>query len=221
MTTSRAWCRRFLAKNFGNKNIAIVHDKTAYGKGLADETRAMKAAGKEETSAKPIRPARRTTPRWFPNRRKTRSTCCMSAAIHRGRPDGTSDARPGMSTVLVSGDALVTDEYWSITGDAGEGTLMTFSPDPRKNADAAPIVQKFRDRISSRKVTSCTPTRPCRSLPRRPSSRPDGSQQDPAGDQRQEVLDRAGRAQLRRQGDVTLPGYVFYEWKDGQYDYLQ
>jgi branched-chain amino acid transport system substrate-binding protein len=21
-------------------------------------------------------------------------------------------------------------------------------------------------------------------------------------------------------GDVTLPGYVFYEWKDGNYDYL-
>jgi branched-chain amino acid transport system substrate-binding protein len=22
-------------------------------------------------------------------------------------------------------------------------------------------------------------------------------------------------------GDVTLPGYVFYEWKDGTYDYLK
>ena len=22
-------------------------------------------------------------------------------------------------------------------------------------------------------------------------------------------------------GDVTAPGYVFYEWKDGNYDYLQ
>ena len=32
----------------------------------------------------------------------------------------------GMKTILVSGDALVTDEYWSITGKAGDGTLMTF-----------------------------------------------------------------------------------------------
>ena len=30
-----------------------------------------------------------------------------------------------MSTKLVSGDALVTAEYWDITGNAGEGTLMT------------------------------------------------------------------------------------------------
>ena len=50
----------------------------------------------------------------------------------------------GMDTVLVSGDALVTNEYWSITGAAGEGTLMTFSPDPRKNPVAAPLVAKFR-----------------------------------------------------------------------------
>src|SRR5690606_2506870 len=49
----------------------------------------------------------------------------------------------GMNTVLMSGDALVTDEYWAITGDAGEGTLMTFSPDPRKNPEAAPVVEKM------------------------------------------------------------------------------
>ncbi len=46
----------------------------------------------------------------------------------------------GMKTILVSGDALVTDEYWQITGDAGAGTLMTFSPDPRKNPIAKPVV---------------------------------------------------------------------------------
>jgi branched-chain amino acid transport system substrate-binding protein len=35
---------KYLAKNFADKNIAIIHDKTAYGKGLADETK--KAANK-------------------------------------------------------------------------------------------------------------------------------------------------------------------------------
>ena len=34
---------------------------------------------------------------------------------------------------LMGGDALVTDEFWAITGAAGEGTLMTFAPDPRKS----------------------------------------------------------------------------------------
>ena len=49
-----------------------------------------------------------------------------------------------MTTHLMGGDALVTQEYWSITGPAGEGTLMTFSPDPRKNPNAKDAVAKFK-----------------------------------------------------------------------------
>ena len=30
-----------------------------------------------------------------------------------------------------------------------------------------------------------------------------------------------GNLEFNDKGDVTLPGYVFYEWKSGKYDYLQ
>ena len=52
----------------------------------------------------------------------------------------------GMDTILMGGDALITQEYWSITGPAGEGTLMTFSPDPRKNPAAAEVVARFKEK---------------------------------------------------------------------------
>ena len=51
----------------------------------------------------------------------------------------------GLNALLVSGDALVTNEFWTITGPAGEGTLMTFSPDPRNNPEFADLVKKFKD----------------------------------------------------------------------------
>jgi branched-chain amino acid transport system substrate-binding protein len=44
----------------------------------------------------------------------------------------------------MAGDALVDKEYASITGAAGEGTLFTFGPDPRKKPTAAAIVDKFK-----------------------------------------------------------------------------
>jgi branched-chain amino acid transport system substrate-binding protein len=41
----------------------------------------------------------------------------------------------------------VAEEFVSIAGsDAAEGTLMTFTPDPRKQEEAAKIVEVFRSR---------------------------------------------------------------------------
>ena len=42
----------------------------------------------------------------------------------------------GMDVTLMGGDALVTNEFWQITGAAGQGTLMTFAPDLRTRRGA-------------------------------------------------------------------------------------
>ena len=44
----------------------------------------------------------------------------------------------------MGGDAFMTKELWSIMGDAGEGTLMTFPPDPAKDSANAELVAKFK-----------------------------------------------------------------------------
>ena len=128
----------------------------------------------------------------------------------------------GMDTVLVSGDALVTDEYWSITGDAGSGTLMTFSPDPRKNPDAAPLVEKFRAKgIEPEGYVLYTYA----------AMQAWAQAAEAAGSTDYDAVVKAlnegtfktvlGDLSFDDKGDVTLPGYVFYEWKDGKYDYLK
>ena len=125
-----------------------------------------------------------------------------------------------MDAVLMSGDALVTDEYWEITGDAGAGTLMTFSPDPRKSPDAS----RGRRGVA-RQGHRAGRLRPLH-LRRRPGlgaggrdgrSRPSttrSSRRSTTGTFKT-VL---GTLEFDDKGDVSLPGYVFYEWKDGKYD---
>jgi branched-chain amino acid transport system substrate-binding protein len=41
----------------------------------------------------------------------------------------------------MSGDGITSNELTSIAGDAVNGTLMTFPPDPRNNQNAADAVR--------------------------------------------------------------------------------
>ena len=50
----------------------------------------------------------------------------------------------GLKTIFIGDDDLTTKEFWSITGEAGEGVLMSFNPDPRTKPEAADAVKRIR-----------------------------------------------------------------------------
>ena len=136
----------FLAKEYSGKKVAIIHDKTAYGKGLADATKKnMNKGGLKETMYEAFTAGEKDYSALVS---KLKSNGIDAVYLGGYHTEGGLIVRQmrdqGMKTKLISGDALVTAEYWQITGDAGEGTLMTFSPDPRNNPEAAPLVKKFK-----------------------------------------------------------------------------
>jgi branched-chain amino acid transport system substrate-binding protein len=136
----------YLAEQFGDKKIAIVDDKSAYGAGLARETQSsMEAAGKQADLIESYTAGEKDYTALVSKLKQAGIEVLYVGGYHtEAGLIKRQMADQGMDTILVSGDALVTDEYWAITGDAGEGTLMTFSPDPRKAAGAAELVEKFR-----------------------------------------------------------------------------
>ena len=214
---------KYLAEKFAGKKVAFVHDKTAYGKGLADATMAVY----EGTGAKPALYEAYTAGEKDYTALVTKLKNEGVDVLYVGGYHTEAGLMKrqmtdlGMNTILVSGDALVTDEYWAVTGDAGEGTLMTFSPDPRKNPDAAPLVEKFRAKgiepegyvlytyaaiqawADAVKAAGSTDFEPV------VKALNDGK-----------FATVLGELEFDDKGDVTLPGYVFYEWKGGKYDYL-
>jgi len=50
----------------------------------------------------------------------------------------------GVRAPLMGGDGITDDEFAAIAGPGAEGTLMTFSPDPRTNPANKTIVDVFR-----------------------------------------------------------------------------
>jgi len=214
----------FLAKTFADKNIAIIDDKSAYGKGLADETRKyMNAAGKTEVLNESYNAGDKDYTALVSKLKAANVDVLYVGGYHtEAGLIKRQMVDQGMNTILVSGDALVTDEYWQITGDAGAGTLMTFSPDPRKNEIAAPVVAALekagRTAEGYSLYTYAAIQAWAQAVEAAGTTDFDPVVAELAKGKFQTVL---GELSFNDKGDVTLPGYVFYEWKDGKYDYLK
>ncbi|TCT12714.1 amino acid/amide ABC transporter substrate-binding protein (HAAT family) [Tepidamorphus gemmatus] len=214
---------KFLAEKFGDKKIAILHDKSAYGKGLADETKKyMNEAGKQEALYEAYTAGEKDYTALVSKLKSENIDVVYVGGYHTEAGLIVRQMRDqGMDALLISGDALVTDEYWQITGDAGQGTLMTFSPDPRKNPDAAPVVEAFRAKGIEPEgyvlYTYAAIQTWAQAVEKAGSTDYDAVVKALNEGEFDTVL---GKLSFNEVGDVSLPGYVFYEWKDGAYDYL-
>ncbi len=212
----------FLAKEFADKNVAIIQDKTAYGKGLADATKeVMNGLGKKEALYEAYTAGEKDYTALVSKLKQENIDVLYVGGYHtEAGLIKRQMVDQGMDTILVSGDALVTDEYWSITGPAGEGTLMTFSPDPRKNPEAAPVVKALEDAGKTAEgyalYTYAAIQAWADAAKAAGSTDYDAVVSSLNGGNFKTVL---GDLSFDDKGDVTLPGYVWYEWKDGKYDY--
>ncbi len=136
----------YLATKFKDRNIAVINDKTAYGKGLADETKkAMNAAGKTEVFYDTITAGEKDYTAVVTKLKEAKIDVVYLGGYHIEAGLIIRQMRAqGMKTILMGGDALVSTELGQIAGPDVEGTLLTFSPDPRKNLTAAAVVKEYR-----------------------------------------------------------------------------
>jgi branched-chain amino acid transport system substrate-binding protein len=136
----------FIAGHFKGKSIAILHDKSAYGKGLADET-------KKELNKRDIKEAiydaytagEKDYSALVARLKKSNVDVVYIGGYHTEVGLIVRQAREqGFNAQFMSGDANATNELWAISGPAATGLLFTFAPDPRKNPAAREYVAKFQ-----------------------------------------------------------------------------
>lgn len=212
---------KYLADHFGDKKIAIINDKTAYGKGLADETQAaMEAAGKKPDLVESYTAGEKDYTALVSKLKQAGIGVLYVGGYHtEAGLMKRQMVEQGMDTILVSGDALVTDEYWAITGDAGNGTLMTFSPDPRKAPGAQDLVEKFRAKGIEPEGYVLYTYAAIQAWKQAVETAGSTDFDAVVGALNDGTFDTVlGTLNFDDKGDVSLPGYVFYEWKDGKYD---
>jgi len=136
----------YIAKAYKGKNVAILNDKTTYGKGLADETKkALNKAGFTEKMFESYNKGDKDFNAIVSRLKRDNIDLVFVGGYHQESGLILRQMRDqGLKTVLMAGDALADKEYASITGPAGAGTLFTFGPDPRNKPTAKAIVEKFK-----------------------------------------------------------------------------
>ena len=212
---------KYLADHFKDKKIAILNDNSSYGKGLADETaKALNAAGVKEVMNAAYTPKERDYSAIVSRMKQAGVQVVYIGGYHTETGLIARQAKEqGMNLTVMGGDALVTNEFWQIAGNAGEGTVMTFPADPRKRPTAAAVVAEFKaknvdpegytlytyaavqvwaDAVNAIKSTDAKKV----------------ADYLHSGHTFNDVL---GSTTFDKKGDVTVPDYVLYVWKNGSY----
>lgn len=136
----------WIKENYGTKKIAVLHDKSAYGKGLADVVKeSLNAAGIKEVLYEGINPGEKDYSAVV-NRLKSAGVEFLyfggyhteAGLIKRQAGDQNYQFQ------LMMGDSLATPEFWSVAGPAGEGTLFTFPTDARETEAAKGAMEQFK-----------------------------------------------------------------------------
>ncbi len=124
----------------------------------------------------------------------------------------------GYAAQFIGGDSLTNEEFGMITGPAGDGTLLTFQPDPRSNTGAEAVVGRFRDRdfepAGYTLHTYAAVQVWAQAAEQAGSLALDAVVASLRRGQFETVLGNIG---FDHKGDVTAPGYIWYVWKNGIY----
>ncbi|MBI3128842.1 MAG: branched-chain amino acid ABC transporter substrate-binding protein [Candidatus Tectomicrobia bacterium] len=140
----------FIVNKLKAKNVAILHDKTTYGQGLADETQRFLG----QLGVKPVfysgivQGDKDFTPVLTAAKQKNPEVVFFGG-IH---PEAIllvkqMRERLGMEAAFVTGDGVYVDEFFKIAGKAAEGSYVTFTPDQAKIQAAQGVITKHRERF--------------------------------------------------------------------------
>lgn len=214
----------YILKNFKDKRIAIAHDKQAYSQGLADATKAaLNAGGVTEALYDTVNAGEKDFSAFVTKLKQANVDVLYYGGYHTEAALIVRQMRDqGMQTLLISGDALVTDEFWSIAGEAGEGTLMTFGPDPRKKPEAAEVVKAFEAAGYNPEGYTLYTYAAIQAWAQAVEKAGTTEAQAVAAALRANTFTTVlGERAFDEKGDIRQLDYTFYVWKGGKYSEME
>jgi branched-chain amino acid transport system substrate-binding protein len=210
----------FVATQLKAKRVAILHDKTTYGQGLANEFRKALGTRAEVVYYDGIIQGDKDFRGVLTTVASKKPDVFFFGGIY---PEGgllVKQAKEvGLNAPMVSGDGVIDQVFVQIAGPAADGTYLTFSPDTTRLPSAQEILKKYRTRYGEPGPYSFYAY--------------DAAQVLLLGIQKAGTMDGfaisqaihtssydgiTGRIQFDSKGDLTVTQYVVWITKGGQFE---
>ncbi|EWY42054.1 ABC transporter [Skermanella stibiiresistens SB22] len=200
--------------------VAVVHDKQAYGAGLAEATtKELAAKGIQPVMTGSVNPGESDFSALVTKMKSEGVNTVYYGGYHAEAGQIVRQMRSaGLNAVLVAGDGLSNPDFWAITGEGGAGTLFTFSPDPTQNPGAAPVIEKLRaDNIDPAFFTLYSYAA-LQVLAQGIEAAGKAEPEAVGAAMREGTFDTViGTLDFDDKGDLTKPAFVMYSWNGGKY----
>ena len=213
-----------IQKRFNGLRIAIVHDNSPYGKTIATALQSQLATAQ-------IRDVLFTD--YNPGQNNYRALVsrindAIAEFVFVGGYFGDAavivrDMRTrGMALPMIGTDALSADEFRTIAGPSGDGTIFSAEWDPR----SAVAAQELLDAIIARDLVpqpySFYSYAAVETLIQAIANRPDSTYQTLVKSFNETSFDTVvGMIRFNENGDASVPAYAAYEWIGGTREPLQ
>ncbi|MGB9154543.1 MAG: branched-chain amino acid ABC transporter substrate-binding protein [Alphaproteobacteria bacterium] len=141
-----AFIADYILKHYRDKKLALANDKSAWGRGMVDVLKKdLNNAGMQESLFESFNQGDRDFSSLITKFKQAGIQVAFVAGysteaglIVRQLKEQKADIQ------VIGGDAIFTNQFWSVTGPTGEGVLMSCGADPRKLPEAQEALAKLR-----------------------------------------------------------------------------
>ncbi len=209
----------YLLKHHKNAKVAVLHDKSPYGKGVADETKkAINKGGLKEAMYEAYNADDKDFTALINKMKQAKVDILVLGGYHTAGALIIKQSREqGLGAQMVGFDSLETAEFAQLGGAATNGVLMSFPPKVEDDPKNAALVKKFRDAKYNPEGYTLFSYAAVKVWADAANKAKSTDAAAVAAALRGNTYDSAvGVLAFDQKGDIKNPVYDIYVWKDGK-----
>lgn len=211
----------YVLDSLKDRKVAVIHDKGAYGKGLADAFKAkLNEGGATEAVYDSVTPGERDF-----SALATRLKAAGVEVVYFGgyHAEGGLLARQfkdaGLEARIIGGEGLSNTEFWAIADTAAEGSIFTNAADALQSPDSQAAAKALADRgipAEAFTLNAYAAVEVLKAGIEKAGSAEDTEAVAAALKSGEAVPTAIGRLTYGENGDLTSQSFALYQWQDGK-----